>query len=178
MAEAPIDAAQKRPSPFWRFSLRLYPAVAEACLALQDRVGVDVNVLLFLLWTAEGGRKIGVEDARRIAAAVEIWNRSIVVPLRAVRRALREPLKLVEPAAAESLRQRVKQVELEAERLQQDGLDRLVQRDDLGQPEPSRDAAALANVEAYADMLGTTFAPPIVTALLAGFRRLEQDGAE
>lgn len=174
-AEASIAEAAQRSSPFWRFSLRLYPAVADTCLALQDRFGVDVNVLLFLLWAAEGGRKIDAEDARRIATAVETWNRSVVVPLRAVRRALREPPELVEPAAAAHFRQRVKQVELEAERLQQEALFRLVPRDGLGEAEPSRDTAARANVEAYAEVLGTTFAPPLVAALLAGFRRLEQD---
>ena len=174
-AQAPITAADQQPSPFWRFSLRLYPAIADACLALQDRFGIDVNVLLFLLWAAEGGRKIDAEDARRVTAAVESWHRSVVVPLRAVRRALREPPELVEPAAAEHFRGRIKQIELEAERLQQEGLHRLVPRDDLGEPEPSREVAARANVEAYAALLGTTFAPPLVTAVLAGFRRLEQD---
>ena len=142
---------------------------------MQDRFRVDVNVLLFLLWAAEGGRKIGAEDARRVIAAVESWNRTVVVPLRTVRRALREPPDLVEPAAAERFRQRVKQVELEAERLQQEGLERLVPRDDLGEPEASRDGAARTNVEAYAEVLGTTFAPPLVAALLVGFQRLEQD---
>jgi uncharacterized protein (TIGR02444 family) len=177
-AEAPIAEAAQQPSSFWRFSLRLYPAVAETCLALQDRFGVDVNVLLFLLWAAEGGRKVDAEDARRVIAAVETWNRTVVVPLRTVRRALREPPDLVEPAAAERFRQRVKQIELEAERLQQEGLDRLVPRDDLGGPAASRDSAAGANVEVYAEVLGTTFAPPLVAALLAGFRRLKQDGQD
>ena len=41
-------------SPFWRFSLRFYRRreVADACIALQEEAGVDVNLLLFLLWHA------------------------------------------------------------------------------------------------------------------------------
>ena len=41
-------------SPFWRFSLRFYrlPEVADACITLQEQAGVDVNLLLFLLWHA------------------------------------------------------------------------------------------------------------------------------
>ena len=41
-------------SPFWKFSLGYYrgAGVSEACLELQDRCGVDVNVVLFLLWMA------------------------------------------------------------------------------------------------------------------------------
>jgi len=39
-------------SPFWRFSLHFYrqPKVADTCIALQEEAGVDVNLLLFLLW--------------------------------------------------------------------------------------------------------------------------------
>ncbi|MCG8546534.1 MAG: TIGR02444 family protein, partial [Alphaproteobacteria bacterium] len=35
---------------FWNFSLRAYarPGVADACIRLQDRYGVDVNVLFYL----------------------------------------------------------------------------------------------------------------------------------
>ena len=48
------DAKSTQGSPFWRFSLRFYrqPRVADACIALQEEAGVDVNLLLFLLWHA------------------------------------------------------------------------------------------------------------------------------
>ena len=41
-------------SPFWQFSLAFYrqPGVADACIRLQEEAGVDVNLLLFLLWQA------------------------------------------------------------------------------------------------------------------------------
>jgi uncharacterized protein (TIGR02444 family) len=46
-------------SPFWRFSLRLYraPGVGDACIVLQEETGVDVNLLLFLLWQAKSGAR-------------------------------------------------------------------------------------------------------------------------
>ena len=49
-----------RANPFWRFSLRTYraPGVQEACLALQDRCGADVNLLLFCGWTGRDGRAL------------------------------------------------------------------------------------------------------------------------
>ena len=176
--EAPIPEARKQQSPFWRFSLRIYPSVADACLELQDRFGVDVNVLLFLLWAADHGRKVGPEEVRRILSAVAGWNGSVVAPLRSVRRFLRAPPPLLDADEAESLRQRIKQVELEAERLQQEGLYRFVSLKDLGEPDPSPEAAAKANVEAYAAELGAVFAPALIEGLLAGFRRLEQHGQD
>src|SRR5690606_38692262 len=38
----------------WQFSLAVYTrdGVAEHCLALQSRLGLDVNVLLLMLWAA------------------------------------------------------------------------------------------------------------------------------
>jgi uncharacterized protein (TIGR02444 family) len=172
-AEVPIPEIRKQQSPFWRFSLRIYPSVADTCLELQDRFGIDVNVLLFLLWAAHRGRRVRADEVRGILSAVEGWNREVVVPLRSVRRFLRDAPSFIDHEAAASLRQHVKQVELEAERLQQEGLYRFVPLEDLGEPDASPEAAAAANVEAYAAELGTAFAPPLVDSLLAGFRRLQ-----
>ncbi|MFB3151067.1 MAG: TIGR02444 family protein, partial [Alphaproteobacteria bacterium] len=45
-------------NPCWDFALVVYrrDGVAEACLALQESQGVDVNVLLFCCWLGESGR--------------------------------------------------------------------------------------------------------------------------
>jgi uncharacterized protein (TIGR02444 family) len=140
---------------------------------LQDRFGVDVNVLLFLLFAAHHGRRVSAAEVRAVTSAVASWNREVVVPLRSVRRSLRSPPDIIEADASASLRQHVKQVELEAERLQQEGLYRFMPLEELGTPEVSRDSAAQGNVEAYAAELGQTFDAPLVEALLAGFRALE-----
>jgi uncharacterized protein (TIGR02444 family) len=139
---------------------------------LQDRFRVDVNVLLFLLFAAHSGRKVGAAEVRGIISAVASWNEAVVVPLRSVRRFLRSPPEIIEAEPAESLRQHVKQVELEAERLQQEGLYRNWRLEELGAPEASREAAARSNVAAYGAELGTAFEPGLVEALLAGFRKL------
>ena len=47
-------------TPFWRFSLNFYrqPGVSDACIALQDGCGIDVNLLLFLFWLASDGQMV------------------------------------------------------------------------------------------------------------------------
>ena len=42
---------------FWRTSLELYAreGVSRALIALQDRRGADVNLLLYCCWTARSG---------------------------------------------------------------------------------------------------------------------------
>ena len=176
--EVQIPEAKKQASPFWRFSLRIYPAVADTCLELQDRFGVDVNVLLFLLFAAHHGRKVAAAEVRGIVSAVASWNQSVVVLLRSVRRFLRSPPEVIEPDAAAALRQHIKQVELEAERLQQEGLYRIYRLEELGAPEASREAAARSNVAAYEADLGTVFDPGLVETLLAGFRDLGRSADE
>lgn len=149
-------------SPFWAFSLRTYgrPGVPEACLALQDGCGADVNVALFLLWHAAEGRGLSPEDLARIEALVGAWRREVVARLREVRRAL----KLVEAEAGVApLRRQVKQAELEAERLQQEILFREARS--LGYP-ARRGEAARGNLARYAVRLGTIFPQQPVDMLI------------
>src|SRR5438874_5621935 len=142
-------------SPFWRFSLRLYraPGVGDACIALQEEAGVDVNLLLFLLWQATQRRALTTADIKALDVTIGGWRDTAVIPLRNVRRALKSSPGLVAPNTAEAFRTRIKAVELEAERLQQEAMYALAATMSLG-PGPDRDASspvefARANVAAY-----------------------------
>lgn len=105
------------PNPFWTFSLAVYarPGVPPACLALQDRRGIDVNLLLFAAWAGIGcGVALTAERLAALDAAVAGWRRDMVQPLRAIRRRAK--------GEDEALYRRMKAAELEAERVQQDRL--------------------------------------------------------
>ena len=143
-------------SAFWRFSLRFYaiPGVGPACIDLQDRCGVDVNVLLFLLFLADQGRAISREDAERIDAGMRSWREGVVVPLRAARRSLRTPIGSIDRDTAEALRANVKRIELEAERIQQETLERMNPTVATGASTSSRTGAARTNLAAYGAHLG------------------------
>src|SRR5579871_2216704 len=161
------DADTKQGSPFWRFSLRFYrqPGVAEACIALQDGCGVDVNVLLFFLWLATARRCASVAVAREVCATAAPWRDDVVAPLRAIRRRLKDGSALVERGAAEVFRTAVKALELESERLQQEALFALA-AGLATENAATIEAAARANVAAYERVLGRTFTPAAVAALL------------
>lgn len=155
----------KSTSPFWAFSLRFYrcDGVAPACIELQDACGVDVNVLLFVLFLARQGRVLSSTDVAVIDGAIGAWRTEAVVPLRAARRFLRQPPAAVDPAAAEALRDRIKAVELEAERLQQEALFALRPITSWGR---DGDAAPAANVAVYAAHLQQAFPGAAVELLL------------
>lgn len=154
----------------WAFSLYLYaqPGVERACLALQDDCGVDVNVLLFLLWMAQRRTAVSRRELRMLLAASEPWRVQVITPLRTLRRRLKQPVTPVDAATAHAYRERVKALELDAERLQQEALERRFakQKDIRRTAKIAR--AARSNLDVYAGILGCSFPAPLTDALLEG----------
>ena len=112
-------------NPLWDFSLAVYrrPGVADACLRLQDRHGVDVNVLFCFCWlTIAEGIDLEKGDVRDLVQDTEAWRDGVVRPLREVRRRMKPGFDGMPDAAVEALRSEVKRLELESERLEQDFL--------------------------------------------------------
>jgi len=163
-------------SPFWRFSLRLYrrPKVADACIALQEDADVDVNLLLFLLWHATLKRTFTAAEVTDLEERIRGWREATVIPLRAVRRALKTPPPLVAADTAEAFRTKIKAVELESERLQQEAMYALADPAPLGSEGPSTAAAARANVAAYAAIMSKPFPKVAVDTVLAALEAESQ----
>ena len=144
-----IEAAGKLcdDEALWRFSLAFYarPCVSEALIALQDRAGCDVNLMLFALWLGVSGRSLTKEElaiADRIARPIRA---DIVEPLRALRRKLR-----ADPDAdVQRLREGIKALELAAEKVIQVRLGRSARPGGSGADPAARAAAARANLALY-----------------------------
>jgi len=107
-------------SRLWTFSLAVYGD--QECLDLQDRHGIDVNLLLFCAFVgAVYGATLSEYEIIAAAGAVKEWNKGVVSRLRAARRALKRFA--CKPAAigslATALREDVKAAELESEQIEQ-----------------------------------------------------------
>ncbi len=139
--------AQASDTPFWDFSLGVYArsGVAPACLALQDRHGLDVNLLLFCCWAGRCGRALTAGDLKALRAAARPWHEGVVRPLRQARRWLKGQAN----ASAQALRRDIKAQELEAERIEQHLLGETLPLD-AGAPAPD---LAAANLKAYLSVL-------------------------
>ena len=109
-------------NPFWDFSLATYgrSGVAEACLALQDRLALDVNLLLFCCWAGSCDHRLTEKELEGLLAIADPWQQRVVAPLRTARRALVPQGTWA--AREQAFRRRLKALELEAERLLQDKL--------------------------------------------------------
>ena len=141
-AEAPGGDA------LWQFSLAFYavPGVADALISLQDREGLDVNLILFALWFGLSGH--GRLDRNRLAAAdraICMIRTEIVEPLRSLRRRLRN----YSDEEVQRLREDVKALELAGEELVQSRLARLAGEVRSDAPLKRRLADACANFALY-----------------------------
>lgn len=174
----PADDGAPPETPFWRFSVTFYamPGVAPACLVLQDESGVDVNLLMYLLWSASRGRALAAQDVRSLDGRLARWREVAVVPLRTLRRALKTSAPLVEPAAAERFRTRIKGIELEAERLQQEAM---YAGDATVAFRPAAVAeAARQNLAAYQSIRPLPFDRAAIDAVLAAFDAQHAEAGE
>lgn len=119
-----VEPAGKPSNPFWDFSLALYgrPGVAPALLGLQDRRGVDVNLLLYCCWMGSGGQLLSQADLASARDVGLVWQQEIVHPLRAVRRRLKQGFPDLNAESVEALRRRLGDIEIEAERVAQDAM--------------------------------------------------------
>jgi uncharacterized protein (TIGR02444 family) len=163
----PLEKSREE-SPFWRFSLRFYsrPAVAAACLALQDEAGADVNLLLFLLFLAEHKRLVTRDDIVRLDDAVRAWRDCVVKPLRQLRRVLKTGIGEIPIAVSETFRGQIKRLELESEQIEQHVLEGC-EAAKVGRPASFREAPAEANLAAYGNYLGGLPAPALAAVLAA-----------
>ena len=178
MAMVTTNGAANQESAFWQFSLALYarPRVADACLELQDSAGVDVNVMFYLLFLAIRERQVGRDDVARIDALVAAWRERAVLPLRTLRRRLKTGIAPFPVKDTEPLRSAIKRIELDAEHIEQDMLERLAPASDTGTPAASPAAAARANLAAYEMFLGSL--PAAAVAILLDACEGKTPGAE
>jgi len=128
----------------WDFSVATYrrPGVQEACLALQDGMDADVNILMYCCWRGRLKR----EEFELLLAALAPWQYTVVRGLRSVRRALKPMLAELDEFSADAggLRKKVAALELEAEKLQQAMLGRHAADHAAGPPSPRSAADNLA----------------------------------
>ncbi|AGI22143.1 hypothetical protein H681_01305 [Pseudomonas sp. ATCC 13867] len=100
----------------WPYALKLYAreGVEAACLSLQE-AGADVCLLLVSAWL--GSIRVAFSPPRMstLESTAQGWREDVIVPLRSLRQRWRESA--VRDAELTSLRERLKRLELEAEKV-------------------------------------------------------------
>jgi len=109
---------------FWEFSLKIYhkPQVEDGLLLMQDRHGLDVNLVLLCCWLGGQGIRLKEKPIKLLLAETVVWRQQIIEPLRHMRRMMKRDMAICGSLPTETVRQHVKTAELEAEKFQQDML--------------------------------------------------------
>lgn len=130
---------------FTRFAVELYrrAGVADACLDLQNRYELDVNVVLFAAFVGAVRRQTLTINVLDVAhRRVDAWHHEVVRPLRAVRQRLKTgPLPAPNDATG-GLRRKLAQLEIEAGVIELDQLGALIP--ELHEPRSTSSAAECA----------------------------------
>jgi uncharacterized protein (TIGR02444 family) len=161
----------------WAFALAIYarPGVADACLTLQNKAGVDVMLLLMATFAAVTHRTcLTADEIRALDEAGRPWREQIVWRLRAIRTELKTGPKPAPSDVTEPFRTKVKALELEAEKLENRILAECLPLRPPGQAtvEPEQLRAVLNTIVIhFADKRGTqpalSFSSPIDTIVEA-----------
>ena len=140
------DKLELPASAFWTFTLGVYQkeGVSPACIALQDRLGLDVNFLLICVYAGSRGHALGADDVARLEERAAPWRKHVIHPLRAVRRWLKQQ-HLLDKAPSDQLRRGVLGYEIESEGVQQRLMESAV---NIPEGAPSAPMAA-ANLKTY-----------------------------
>ncbi|MBI2382216.1 MAG: TIGR02444 family protein [Gammaproteobacteria bacterium] len=137
--------------PLWLYANRLYgwAGVADACIALQDREGLNANTLIWACWLGRSGLLLVGSRLDAAEAALADWDAQVGA-LRGVRRAMRSRIAPVPEVWRKRVRGLVQDAELAAEQVS------LALLADIAQPAPrvvdplAREAALRANLAAVA----------------------------
>ena len=121
----------------WDWAVAAYggDGVRESLLGLQDANGQNSCYLLWAAWAAVEGRPLGLDELEAGVDTARAWDDAAVKPLRAIRRQLKKPIPDMDDGARETVRSRIKAVELEAEHALLDELE-ILAPDPCGRSSP------------------------------------------
>ena len=102
---------------FWQYSLSLYPAIKDLCLQWQDNFGVNINLLLFLLYLDKQQQSLTEQQLQQLEDLLQHFSSEVTQSIRALRRAMPSPW--LESDMQQQLRQQLLSTELAAEKLEQ-----------------------------------------------------------
>jgi len=108
------NATKALDNPLWIYALNQYrqPECAQFLLHSQDKLGLNINILLFIGWLASSQKQLNLELLQ--SSSVYSWQQDIIKPIRAARK----KAKSYDLKGTSGFYQRMLDLELDAEKLQ------------------------------------------------------------
>lgn len=115
-------------SLFWNYSCQLFaqPAVADACLHMQNDIDADVNLLLFCCWAGDHHYPLNETDIGHLIKASEPWQTAIIRPLRDARKLMKNQIIAMPASLHTQTINNLSEMELNAEHMAQLDLEKTI----------------------------------------------------
>src|SRR5262249_57460129 len=120
-------------------------------------------------WQASPKRPVAPTQVRPLAETVGPWQIDVIGPIRGLGRMLKGNAPLLDKGPAELFRTKIKAIELEAERLQQEAMCAMA-AGMTSETAPSVEAAARASIAAYESVAVSPFTPEAGDTLIAALK--------
>ncbi len=120
------NATKALDNPLWIYALNQYkqPECAQFLLHSQDKLGLNINILLFIGWLAASQKTLNLVSLQ--SSSVYSWQQDIINPIRAARK----KAKGYDTKGTNDFYQSMLDLELDAEKLQLSELFRLIDKMD------------------------------------------------
>ncbi|WP_306252825.1 TIGR02444 family protein [Parvularcula sp. IMCC14364] len=124
MTQDTATAPTQSPPEFWDWSLKTYDVsgLPEVLLNLQDEFDLDVNLILWCFWAGHWYPGLSEDQTTELLRSTQSWHCRVTVPLRKLRRDMKDMKDVLTRKACKGVRREVKNLELETERLEQEFL--------------------------------------------------------
>lgn len=143
------------------------PGVEPALLALQDKHGLSVNMLLWCLWCGAHFQTPADLVVKKALDVSTRWSTAVITPLREVRRALKAPPIQAPKEMTASLRAQIVKDELAAEKIEQAALERLAVENLVAAESPAEAAVRARKVlAAYIRLTDAAKSPGFSVSLI------------
>lgn len=139
-------------NPLWCYSAAVYgdDAVSSVLLYLQNSHNLDVNMLLCCCWLGDNARLLTDRQMDELVSICRPWQQNCVAALRAARRFIKAH------GHDGALYKRAKQLELDAERMQQQRMFEFCESLSLPKVQAGRKQLILGNLHTYTHCLSAS----------------------
>jgi uncharacterized protein (TIGR02444 family) len=149
------ESAVMHSNLFWSYSLEVYQrsGVSIGLLDLQNRFGIDVNMVLCCCWLGASQNVLTQSHAAQLINHCRSWRENCLLPIRSARLYLKAQSLVHKQSSVHKLYNQTKTLELEAERWQQDLMYQYLQPMELKVSTTASCEQVLGNLKAYTDCL-------------------------
>lgn len=106
----------------WNLSLHIFSdeTISNDCLDIQKKNGLDLSFLFWLCWIGIYlNRELTADEIQRSLGYIGYWRSNVIETLRWLRKEMKENIEPVKDQQQQSLRVKVRELEVESEQLEQ-----------------------------------------------------------